>query len=235
MPHRLMPVPLAAAAVLLLWATPGHAQDESIAVADGGIHVEGWAGRIDAQEVRAGLRLEDASLASRGADLHVRTGPAVTYWRDADAASGNYTVSATFTEHEYMALNNHPHPYGIVIAGNGMGTDDQNYLYCAAYGDGRFIVRGFGPEPFQMNGRRGEEHEAVSRAPGQGQPVTQQIAMTVRDGTVTCSINGAVVASYDRADVVQDGRLTTTDGAYGIRFGHNTEATVTGLTLTRHD
>ena len=52
-----------------------------------------------------------------------------------------------------MNLNNHPHPYGIFIAGNDMGTDRQSYLYCAAYGDGTFIVRGFGPAPFQLNGR----------------------------------------------------------------------------------
>ncbi|HSJ23889.1 MAG TPA: hypothetical protein VK929_04330 [Longimicrobiales bacterium] len=235
MPHRVHCVSMAAAAVLLLWTAPGQAQDESIAVAGGGIHVEGWAGRIDAQEVRAGLRLGDAKLEMRDGNLHVRTGPAVTYWREGETATGNYTVSATFTEHEYMALNNHPHPYGIVIAANGMGTDDENYLYCAAYGDGRFIVRGFGPEPFQMNGRRGEEHTAVSRAAGQGESVTQQIAVTVRDGTVSCAINGTVVASYEVGDVVQDGRLATTDGLYGVRFGHNTEATVSGLTLTRHD
>jgi len=33
---------------------------------------------------------------------------------------------------------------------------------------------------------------------------------------------------------VTDGRLKSTDGVYGIRFGHNTEATVSGLTMTRH-
>ena len=46
-------------------------------------------------------------------------------------------------------------PRGIVVAGSGMGTADESYLYCAAYGNGNFIVRGFGPAPFQMNGRRG--------------------------------------------------------------------------------
>ena len=52
-----------------------------------------------------------------------------------------------------MSLNDHPHPYGIMIAGNDLGTPEQSYLYCAAYGNGNFIVRGFGPAPFQMNGR----------------------------------------------------------------------------------
>jgi hypothetical protein len=234
MPSPMHRVPAAALALLLCFSVSLSAQDASIAVADGGIFVDGWTGRIDAQEVRAGLTLADARLERRGEDLHVRTGPAVTYWNPANRATGDYTVRATFTEHEYMALNNHPHPYGVVIAGNGLGTDDQSYLYCAAYGNGNFIVRGFGPEPFQLNGRRGETHDAVNRAAGQGQPVTQEIALSVRGGRVECAINGTVVASYDRGDVVQSGQLPTTDGVYGLRFGHNTEATVTGFALIRH-
>jgi hypothetical protein len=53
------------------------------------------------------------------------------------------------SEVKWMNLNNHPHSYGIFIAGNEMGAAGQSYLYCAAFGNGRFIVRGFGPGPFQ--------------------------------------------------------------------------------------
>jgi hypothetical protein len=225
----------ASALLVSIAVAPAYAQDDaSRAVDDGGIFVDGWTGRVDAGEARNGLTLENARLEARGDALHVRTGPAVTYWNPANAASGNYTVSATFREPAYMSHNDHPHPYGIVIAGSELGTESESYLYCAAYGSGNFIVRGFGPEPFQLNGRRGEAHDAVNRAAGQGEPVTQEIAITVRDGRVDCVINGTVVASYDRDEVVQEGRLRTTDGVYGIRFGHNTEATVSGLTLTQH-
>ena len=163
--------------------------------------------------------------------MHVATGPAVVYWNPANTASGDYTVSATFSEPEYMNRNNHPHPYGIVVGGDGLDSDEPHYLYCAAYGNGNFIVRGFGPQAFQMNGR-GESNEAVHRAAGPGEPVTQEIAVSVSDDAVECSINGAVVASYPVSEVVTDGRLTSTDGIYGIRFGHNTEALVSDLTLT---
>ena len=44
------------------------------------------------------------------------------YWNPANKASGNYTVKATFSEPKYMNLNNHPHPYGIAIAGNDLAT-----------------------------------------------------------------------------------------------------------------
>jgi hypothetical protein len=205
--------------------------EETRSVADGGIFVPGWSGRIDASEAQAGMVLENARFAQSGDTLRVTTGPAVTYWNPANTASGNYTVRATFTEPQYMNLNNHPHPYGIVIAGNDMGTEQQTFLYCAAYGNGNFIVRGFGPAPFQLNGPRGEANAAVNQAAGPGQPVTQQIAMTVNGGQVTCSINGTVVATYDRATLVAPERLRATDGVYGLRFAHNTEATVTGLTL----
>jgi len=210
------------------------AQNEnSIGVAGGGISVPGWTGKIDAKEAAAGLTLNSAKLAIDGKALHVTTGPAVTYWNPKNTAKGDYTVKATFTEFKYMSLNNHPHPYGVMIAGNDLGTDQQSYLYCAAYGNGKFIVRGFGPEPFQMNGR-GTEDPAVNKAAGVGQPVTQEIAISVKGDKVECAINNKVVASYDKSALVTAGKLKSTDGVYGIRFAHNTDATVTGLKMTKN-
>lgn len=222
-----------AATMLVARANDAQAQDESRAVAGGGILVEGWQGTIDARAASRGQTVEDAMLAEEEGALHATTGPAITYWNPANTATGDYTVTATFREPAYMALNDHPHPYGIVIAGNDMGTDQQSYLYCAAYGSGKFIVRGFGPEAFQVNGR-GEEHPSVNQAAGSGEPVTQEIAVSVRGDQVECAINGTVVGSYDKASVVTAGKLKSTEGVYGMRFGHNTEAFVTGLSLTQH-
>jgi hypothetical protein len=227
---------LALLAVMLLPRpnfSQGGQMETSRGVAGGGISVPGWTGKIDAKEETTGLTLNSAKLAKEGDALHVITGPAVTYWNPANKASGDYTVKATFKEPKYMSLNNHPHPYGIVIAGNDLGTDKQSYLYCAAYGNGKFIVRGFGPEPFQMNGR-GAEDPAVNKAAGAGEPVTQEIALSVKGDKVECSINNKVVASYDKSALVTSGKLKSTDGIYGLRFAHNTEALVTGLTLTRN-
>jgi hypothetical protein len=224
-----------AVVILLIAAVKAQAQTETSRVVEGGgISVPGWTGKIDANEEKAGQGLKNAKLAQEGNALHVTTGPAVTYWNPANKATGNYTVKATFKESKYMNLNSHPHPYGIVIAGNGLGTDKQNYLYCAAYGNGTFIVRGFGPEPFQMNGRRAEANAAVNKAAGPGEPVTQEIAVSVKGDRVECAINGTVVAGYDKSALITAGKLTSTDGVYGIRFAHNTEATVTGLSMTKN-
>src|SRR6476620_10543321 len=210
----------------------GGQMEASRNVAGGGVSVSGWTGKVDAKEEAAGMTLNSAKFAKEGDALHVVTGPALTYWNPANKASGDYTVKATFREPKFMNLNTHPHPYGIVIAGNDLGTDQQSYLYCAAYGNGNFIVRGFGPAPFQMNGR-GAPDPAVNKAAGPGEPVTQEIALTVKGDKVECSINNKVVASYDKAALVTAGKLKSTDGVYGIRFAHNTEAIVTGLKVTK--
>jgi hypothetical protein len=203
------------------------------AVAGGGITVPGWAGQVDPGAEKAGQTVKDAKLAKEGNDLHVVTGPAITYWNPANKATGNYTVKATFKEPKYMNLNDHPHPYGIVIGGNDLGTPQQSYLYCAAYGNGTFIVRGFGPDAFKVNPRP-EANAAVHKAAGPGEPVTQEIAVSVKGDKVECAINGTVVASYDKPAVVGTGKLKSTDGVYGIRFAHNTEAMVSGFGMTKN-
>lgn len=227
-------IAVAAMALLPSFASAQAGGEMSNKVAGGGISVAGWMGKVDAKEATAGLSLNDAKLAKSGNDMMVTTGPAVTYWNPANKATGNYTVKATFKEPKYMNVNTHPHPYGIVIAGNDMGTDTQSYLYCAAYGNGTFIVRGFGPESFQMNGGRGGADPAVNKAAGKGEPVTQEIAMTVTADKVDCAINGKVVATYDKSALVTAGKLKSTDGVYGVRFAHNTDGIVSGLTITKH-
>jgi hypothetical protein len=218
-----------AALLFLLPVILAHAQTETArSVEGGGITVPGWTGKVDAGD------LKDAKFAQDGSALHVTTGPAAIYWKTGAEATGNYTVKATFNEPKYMNLNSHPHPYGLFIGGNDLGTPQQSFLYCAAYGSGNFIVRGFGPEPFQMNGRRGEANAAVNKAAGVGQPVTQEIAISVKGDRVECSINGTVVAGYDKAAVVTAGKLKSTNGLYGLRFAHNTDVLVTGLTVTKN-
>jgi hypothetical protein len=208
-------------------------QETSRTVEGGGVKVSGWTGQIDAKEAEAGMTLNSAKFTKEGDAFHVVTGPAVTYWNSANKASGDYTVKATFNEPKYMNINDHPHPYGIMIAGNDLGTDKQSYLYCAAYGNGNFIVRGFGPAAFQVNGRRPEANPAVNKASAKNEPVTQEIALSVKGDKVECSINNKVVGSYDKASLVSEGKLKSTDGVYGIRFAHNTEVVVTGLKVTK--
>lgn len=214
-------------------SAPLVAQETARTVAGGGITAPGWMGKVDANEAARGMVITNSRFAAEAGGYRVTTGPAAVYWHPSNRATGNYTVRATFTEPEYMNVNDHPHPYGIVIGGNNMGTETQSYLYCAAYGNGSFIVRGFGPAAFQVNGR-GQPNDAVHKAAGKGQPVTQDIAVSVNGDNVSCSINGTVVGTWPKSTIVGEGKLTSTDGIWGVRFAHNTDGTVTGLTMTKN-
>jgi hypothetical protein len=218
---------------------PQAPQDVAEPITNGGIFAPGWQGKIDPGQIASAgtpSKLEDAKLSLQGSTLMVQTGPAVTYWNPANKASGDYTVKATFNEPKFQNRNTHPHPYGIVIAGSDMGTDQNTYLYCEAYGNGTFIMRGFGPAVFHVapaTGNRAAPSDAVHKAAGIGQPVTQEIAMSVKGDKVSCSINGTEVASAAKADVVGAGKLKSTDGVYGFRFAHNTEGSVAGFGISK--
>jgi hypothetical protein len=96
-----------------------------------------------------------------------------------------------------------------------------------------FIVGGFGSVPFQMNGGRGEANAAVHKAAGPGEPVTQEVAASVKGYKIDCSINGTVVASYEKAALITEGKLKSADDAYEVRFAHNTDVLFSGLTVSK--
>ena len=84
-----------------------------------------------------------------------------------------------------------------------------------------------------MNGRRGEANAAVHKAAGKDEPVTQEIAMSVKGGY------GMLHQRHSRRRlrqiaIVAPGKLKSTDGMYGLRFAHNTDVKVTGLTMKKN-
>jgi hypothetical protein len=50
---------------------------------------------------------------------------------------------------------------------------------------------------------------------------------------VSCIIDGTVVKTIKKTELVTAGKLKSTDGVYGARFAHNTDARVTGLKVTK--
>jgi|SRR5579862_1258036 len=223
---------IAAAVVLTTFVGAQGAQapqDEVRTVAGGGVLAPGWKGLVDVTR-QAGMKITDGKFAAEAGGFHITTGPAATYFNPANVARGDYTVSATFNEPQFQNLNDHPHPYGVFIGGNKM--DDVNtatLVYCEAYGNGTFIVRGFNPAPFPISGRGATPNAAVHKAEAIGKPVTQDIAMSVKGDSVSCSINGTAVWTGTKADVVGPGKIESLDGVYGLRSAHNTEVIVTGF------
>jgi len=203
-------------------------QDVAHKVENGGIHAAGWQGRPDPGTGNT----SDASLSMKGSDIEIHTGPAMLYWNPANKGTGDFTVSATFTEPKYESSNDHPHPYGVFIGGSNLDKDNANALYCAAYGRGTFIIREFTPSVVNLNGR-GAPNDAIHKAAGRGEPVEQTIAMSVKGDTVTCSVNGTVVATYPKSEVTGAGKIASTDGIVGIRVAHNVDVNVKDFKVTK--
>jgi hypothetical protein len=222
------------AAALLVSASVlvGAQDDPDRKVAGGGVTVKGWQGKTDpagSTSNKQGLTVKDSKFAPEGNGFRVTTGAAGLYWNPANAGKGDYSVRATFTEPKQTY--NHAHPFGVFIAGSQLDSDQPNALYCAAYRNGNYLVRGFsGGKPFQVIPKVAA-HEAVKKAGGPDEQVVQEVALSVRGDRVACEINGTVVWSGSKADVTGEGKLTSTDGVAGIRVSHNSDALVTNFSV----
>lgn len=209
-------------------ATAQAPQDADRKVA-GGVTVPGWKGKEDAGN-RQGLTVNDSKFAVEGKAFRLTTGPAGLYWSDSNTAKGDYSVKATFTEASQGY--NHPHPFGVFIAGEALDTSAPAALYCAAYRNGTYIVRGFsGGKRFDVVAKPAP-HDAVKKAAA-ADAVVQEVGWNVRGDSLECVVNGTAVWKGTKADVTGPGKLTSTDGVAGIRVSHNSDALVTGFALTK--
>ena len=212
-----------AATIALLISTVNaapQAQDPDRKVAGGGITVPGWMGAADKGSVN------DSKFEAMGNDMHLTIGPAALYWNPKNTATGNYTVTATFKELK-PGMGGHPHPVGLFVAGSSLDTDKKTAMYCTVNSAGAFLVRGFnGGTVFTLTTGRGgaSPNDAVAKPAADG-TVTNTVALSVKDGTVECTVNGKSVGSYTK----DQHKLASTDGIYGIRVSHNMDVMVSGL------
>ena len=214
-------------------AAPQAMQETSRKVPGGGIKAAGWQGKVDAGEAAKGGKIDDSKLVLQGGELQLNNGPAAVFWNAANKVTGDFTVSATFTEPKYMSSNDHPHPYGLFIGGNKLDSDQASFVYCTPYGNGTFIVRGFGPATFRVDGGgRGAPSDAIHKAEPGGS-VTQDVEMSVKGDKFECKINGAVVSSHPKSDLVGAGKLDSTDGFVGIRAAHNVDVNIKNFKVTK--
>ena len=206
-----------------------HAQDADRKVAGGGITAKGWQGRVDTGN-KQGLTINDSKFAPEGSGFHISTGAAGIYWNPANTAKGDYTVKATFKEPKQTI--NHPHPYGVFIAGKNLDSDKPSYLYCVAYRDGTYIVRQFTDGQVSTIMKK-TPHAAIDKATGPEDDVTQEVGWTVKGQKADCTVNGQVVHSINRGDPAGTVKLDTTDGITGIRLSHNSDVSVPNFTLSK--
>jgi hypothetical protein len=218
-------------ALVLALALPATlvAQDADRSVAGGGITVAGWKGKIDARAASQGKTVNDSKFAMNAGKMDLKIGPAAIYWNDANKATGNYEVKATFSENAHRP--NHPHSYGVFIGGSDLDTPNQAFVYCIAYADGNYAVKYFhGTNVVTVVDRT--PSAAIKKANAENK-ATNEIGWRVRGGKASCVINGTEVQSWDASALIGADKLKSTDGTYGIRVSHNLDLTVTPLTLTK--
>ena len=218
-----------ALALLLALPLTATAQDADRAVAGGGITIAGWKGRVDARSAQQGKSVKDSKFGMSGGKMDLKIGPAAIYWNDANTASGNYEVKASFTENAHRP--NHPHSYGVFIGGSDLETADQAFAYCIAYANGTYSVKYFhGANVVTVVDRAASP--AITKA-GADNKATNEIGWRVRDGKASCVINGTEVQTWDAAQLVGADKLKSLDGIYGVRVSHNLDLTVTPLTMKK--
>ena len=183
----------------------------------GGISAAGWQGRVDPKDERRGMKIEDAKFVSMGSGYHVTSGPAAIYWSPKDAAKGNFTVSASFTQTKEPM---HPEAYGLFVGGKNLTDSSQSYLYFETRGDGKYLI----------NHRAGNEihkivdwtdTDATNKADANGK-ATNELAIRVSADSVDFLANGKLVKALSKAEM----HNFVSDGQTGIRVNHNLDVHV---------
>lgn len=219
-----------AIAAIAITTTAARAQgsDPDKLVADGGVKVTGWTGRIDPQAARGGKKLTDDKVVAMGSGFHVTSGPAAIYWNPANTATGNYTVTATFTQTKAAA---HPEAYGIMLGGTSLDGPNQSYMYFLVRQDGKYLVNHRANDSTVHKIVDWTANNAVKAMDANGK-ATNALSVIVGADKLSFVVNGTEVTSLPRSQIDRDGPGTGTTGVAGIRVNHNLDVHVDGFALT---
>jgi hypothetical protein len=203
------------------------AQDSDKKVTGGGDLAAGWQMRVDP---RAGSGTAPKFVVM-GNGFHATSGSRAIYWREADAAKGNYKVEATFTLSKVPA---HAEAYGLVFAGKDLKGPAQNYMYFTLGGNGSFLIKHrAGDAESLVHTIADWTPNAVIAKPDASGKTTDKLEVIVGAQKIQYLINGKEVYSMDRAQAVGPGKmLSSTDGIAGIRVSHNLDVHIAGFKIT---
>ena len=218
----------AAALALTAGALRAQGADPDKLVANGGVNVPGWTGRIDPQAAKGGRKITDDKVVSMGPGFHVTSGPAAVYWNPANTASGNYTVSASFSQTKAAT---HPEAYGVFLAGRDLESPNQSYLYFLVRQDGKYLInhRANDSTVHKMVDRTA--NSAVKAIDANGK-ATNALSIAVLPDKLSFMVNGVEVTTLPRSEVDRAGAGSGTTGIAGIRVNHNLDVHVGGFAVT---
>ncbi len=200
--------------------------DPTKVVADAGVKMAGWTGRVDPQAAKQGKKISDDKLVSMGTGFHVTSGPAAIYWNPAKTASGNYTVTGSFTQTKAPA---HPEAYGLFIGGKKLEAPDQSYAYFVVRQDGKYLINHRANDSTVHKLVDWTANPAVKPADANGK-ATNKLSIVVGPDKVSFLANDVEVNSLPRAQL--DGMGQGTSGIAGVRVNHNLDVHIDGFAVT---
>jgi hypothetical protein len=168
----------------------------------------------------------DFHVMEMGGGWHIETGPRAIMYNAADNTvdSGDYTVSASFTE--IGAPPNHREALGLIFCGRNLQTPDYTYSYFVVRATGEYLIKKRVGEETEEVTEGWVASDAVNAATPDGADVTNTLQVQVMGDQVHFSINGTEVATMPAADL-------DVHGVAGVRMNHNLNVMVNDWNLTR--
>ncbi len=234
---------LAVAAPLMAQAQQmGAMNDPTKKVQGSGKLPDGWMARFDPPRVRPGQptpaapSLTEVNVVTMGSGLHFTSGPAAIYYNPKDMGSGEYTVTATFSQRKSVQHE----AYGIFIGGKNLQDSSQSYLY--------FVIKPCHSQCGNPGLTLGEL--LISRRSSDGRPqaivplshhdaivtddptdghATNKLAIHVAKDSVHFLINDKLVKGLAKSEL----NGAATDGQAGIRINHNIDVHVDWKGVTK--
>jgi hypothetical protein len=206
---------------------PQKSSDPDKVTATGGVTAAGWTGRIDPQSEKQGRKITDAKFVDMGKGFHVTSGPAAVYWNSANTPSGNYSVTATFTQTKAAA---HPEGYGLVTGGHDLTAPNQSYGYFLVRQDGKFLINHRADDSTVHKIVPWTENAAINKIP-EGGKVTNTLRIDFTPTDVLFLVNGTEVHRLPRATIDGPTHAGST-GVVGTRVNHNLDVHIDGFSVT---
>ena len=215
------------AAALFCGAAAGLAAqaDPDRPVAGGGTLPPGWHARTDGNRPLTNVKFDSMSVGH-----HVTLGPAAIFWRDADNATGSYTVEAKFWQFPSDTHRDHREGYGLIIGGSSLAAAGQRYTYFLIHDDGMFLVkRRMGDSTWAVTSGGWTASDAILKRaaqPDTTKPLENSLAIRVTPTDAAFLVNGKVVYTAKASDV-------DANGIVGFRVNHNLNVHLGALGITK--
>lgn len=184
---------------------------------EGGVEADGWEARLDRNGDINGV----LHFRTMGEGLHASTGGpgAAIFWRSGDTQSGEYSISATFTQ---TTPSSHPNAYGLVFGGSDLSGANQQYSYFVIRENGQYLLRkrmaSETPDVTPWTA-----HDAIKTLDADGRS-TNTLTVEVGATQVRFLVNDMEVSSQPRSSF-------DTDGIAGLRVNHQLDVHIANINL----